>query len=72
MTMPPTLSQGILEDCYKSNILSQILLVCYSLLSIDLFVTCGGSVIYYVSVYHPIPTMFVGIGNILAIFKTNQ
>ena len=33
---------------------------------------CGGNVNYYKSVDHPIPTLPVGIGNTLAIFKTNQ
>ena len=37
--------------------------------SIDL---CGGNVNYYKRVHHPIPTLPVGIGNSLAIFKTNQ
>ena len=34
--------------------------------------TCGGNVNYYKSVHHPIPTLPMGIGNTLVIFKTNQ
>ena len=41
-------------------------------LSYELSLTCGGNVNYYKSVHHPIPTLPVGIGNTLAIFKTNQ
>ena len=41
-------------------------------LSHELSLTCGGNVNYYKSVHHPIPTLPVGIGNTLAIFKTNQ
>ena len=41
-------------------------------LSSKLSLTCGGNVNYYKSVHHPIPTLPVGIGNTLAIFKTNQ
>ena len=37
--------------------------------SIDL---CGGNVNYYKNVHHPIRTLPVGIGNTLAILKTNQ
>ena len=33
---------------------------------------CEGNVNYYKSVHHPIPTLPVGIGNTLEIFKTNQ
>ena len=44
--------------------------------SIDLLsklsLTFGGNVNYYKSVHHPIPILLVGIGNTLAIFKTNQ
>ena len=44
--------------------------------SIELFsklsLTCGGNIDYYKSVHHPIPTLSVGIGNILTILKTNQ
>ena len=32
--------------------------------------TCGGNVDYYKSVYHPISTLAVGVGNRQAIFKT--
>ena len=49
------------------------LLECTSIdLSSKLSLTCGGNVNYYKSVHHPIPTLPVGIGNALAIFKTNQ
>ena len=41
-------------------------------LSYELSLTCGGNVNYYKSVHHPIPTLPVGTGNTLAIFKTNQ
>ena len=41
-------------------------------LSSKLSLTCGGNVNYYKSVPHPIPSLPVGIGNTLAIFKTNQ
>ena len=41
-------------------------------LSSKLSLACGGNVNYYKSIYHPIPTLPVGTGNILAIFKTNQ
>ena len=41
-------------------------------LSIDFSLTRGGNVNYYKGIYHPIPTLPVGIGNTLAIFKTNQ
>ena len=41
-------------------------------LSSKLFLTYGGNVNYYKSVHHPIPTLPVGTGNTLAIFKTNQ
>ena len=34
--------------------------------------TCGGNDNYYKIVHHPIPTLPMGIGNTLAIFKTNQ
>ena len=34
--------------------------------------TYGSNVNYYKSVHHPIPTLPVGTGNTLAIFKTNQ
>ena len=34
--------------------------------------TCRSNVNYYISVHHPIPTLPVGTGNNLAIFKTNQ
>ena len=41
-------------------------------LSSKLSLTCGGSVNYYKSVHHPIPTLPVGIGDTLAVFKTTQ
>ena len=41
-------------------------------LSFKLFLTCGGNVNYHKSVNHLIPTLPVGIGNTLAIFKTSQ
>ena len=41
-------------------------------LSSKLSLTCGGNVNCYKSVHHPIPTLYVGIGKTLAIFKTNQ
>ena len=41
-------------------------------LSSKLSLTCGGNVNYYESVHHPIPTLPVGIGNTMPIFKTNQ
>ena len=41
-------------------------------LSSKLSLTYGDNVTYYKSVYHPIPTLLVGTGNTLAIFKTNQ
>ena len=41
-------------------------------LSSKLSLTSGGNVNYYKSVHHPIPTLPVGIGNTLAVFKTNQ
>ena len=41
-------------------------------LSPKLYLTCGFNVNYYKSVHHPIPTLPVGIGNTLTIFKTNQ
>ena len=41
-------------------------------LSYELSLTCGGNVNYYKSVHHPIPTLPVGTGNTLEIFKTNQ
>ena len=41
-------------------------------LSHELSLTCGGNVNYYKSVHHPIPTLPVGTGNTLAIFKINQ
>ena len=41
-------------------------------LSSKLSLICGGNVNYYNSVHHPIPILPVGIGNTLAIFKTNQ
>ena len=41
-------------------------------LSSKLSLTCGGNVNYYKNVHHPFPTLPVGKGNILAIFKTNQ
>ena len=40
--------------------------------SIDPSLTLGGNVNYYKNVHHPIPTLRVGIGNALTIFKTNQ
>ena len=41
-------------------------------LSPKLPLTCGGNGNCYKSVHRPIPTLPVGIGNILEIFKTNQ
>ena len=41
-------------------------------LSSKLSLTYGGNVNYYKSVHNPIPTLPVGTGNTLAIFKTNQ
>ena len=41
-------------------------------LSFELSLTCGGNFDYYKSVHHPIPTLAVGMGNIMVIFKTNQ
>ena len=41
-------------------------------LSHELSLTCGGNVNYYKSVHHPIPTLPVGTGSILEIFKINQ
>ena len=41
-------------------------------LSSKLSVTCGDNVNYYESVHYSIPALPVGIGNTLAIFKTNQ
>ena len=41
-------------------------------LSSKLSLAYGGNVNYYKSVHHPITTVPVGIGNTLAIFKTNQ
>ena len=40
--------------------------------SSKLSLTYGSNVNYYKSVHHPIPTLPVGTGNTLAIFKTNQ
>ena len=40
-------------------------------LSSKLSLTYGGNVNYYKSVHHPVPTLLVGTGNTLAIFKTN-
>ena len=40
--------------------------------SIDLSLTCGGNVKYYISDHDPIPSLPVGTGNTLVIFKTNQ
>ena len=40
--------------------------------SSKLSLTFGRNVNYYKNVHHPIPTLPVGIGNTLAIFKTNQ
>ena len=44
--------------------------------SIDLFsklsLIYGGNVTYCKSVHHPTPTLPVGTGNTLAVFKTNQ
>ena len=40
-------------------------------LSSKLSLTYGIMLAYYSSVYHPIPTLPVGKGNTLAIFKTN-
>ena len=34
--------------------------------------TYGGNVSYYKNVHHVLPTLHLGIGNTLAIFKTNQ
>ena len=41
-------------------------------LSSKLSLSYGGNVNYYKSVHHTIPTLAVGTGNTLAIFKTNQ
>ena len=41
-------------------------------LSSKLSLTCGGNVNFYKSVHHPVPTLPVGIGNALAIFKTKK
>ena len=41
-------------------------------LSSKLSFTYGGNVNYYKSVHHPIPTLLVGTGSTLAIFKTSQ
>ena len=41
-------------------------------LSYELSLTCGGNVNYYKSVHHPIPTLPVGTGSTLSIFKINQ
>ena len=41
-------------------------------LSSNLSLTYRGNVNYYKSVHHPIPTLPVGIGSTLAIYKTNQ
>ena len=41
-------------------------------LSHELSLTCGGNVNYYKSVHHTIPTLPVGTGSTLAIFKMNQ
>ena len=41
-------------------------------LSSKLSLTYGGNVNYYKSVHNPVPTLPVGTGNTLAIFKTNQ
>ena len=41
-------------------------------LSSKLSLTYGSNVNYYKIVHHPIRTLPVGIGNTLAIFKTNQ
>ena len=41
-------------------------------LSSKLSLTCWGNVNYYKSVHHPRPTLPVGIGNTLAIFKINK
>ena len=40
-------------------------------LSSKLFLTYGGNINYYKSVYHPIPTLLAEIGNTMVIFKTN-
>ena len=37
-----------------------------------LSLTGRGNINYFKSVHHPIPTLLLGIGNTLAIFKTNQ
>ena len=41
-------------------------------LSSKLSLTCWSNINYYKSVHHPIPMLPVGIGNTLAIFRTNQ
>ena len=41
-------------------------------LSSKLYLTCGDKVNYYKSVDHLTPTLPVGIGNPMAVFKTNQ
>ena len=40
--------------------------------SSKLSLKCGGNVNYYKTVHHPIPTLPLGIGNTLAILRTNQ
>ena len=41
-------------------------------ISSKLSLTYGGNVNYYKSVHHPIPTLPVGTGGTLSIFKINQ
>ena len=41
-------------------------------LSSKLSLKCGSNDNYYKSAHHLIPTLLVGIGNILEVFKTNQ
>ena len=41
-------------------------------LSCKLSLTYGGNANRYASVHHSLPTLRIGIGNALAVFKTNQ
>ena len=41
-------------------------------LSSKLSLTCGGNVAHYISVYHPLPYLSVGIENTLAVLQTNN
>ena len=44
----------------------------YRFIFIDLFLIYEGNVDQYESVHHPLSTLLVGIGNTLAVFKTNK